>query len=176
MKLNDMTKQELIDIIKATAKKQYSPSKVDLDSSASKKIDFDANKFPILIKFPELKAILIDLLTEQYEVFLKEIQWVAPRPTTFKIILNNGQSFYMMHTDRSWVAKVEGKKYYLLNLPEEEKAAEAISRILSYAWDSEPEKEPENKGETPPESPESTEETLPEPEEEAPKKPIPAEV
>ena len=81
-----------------------------------------------------------------------------------------------MHTDRSWVAKVEGKKYYLLNLPEEEKAAEAISRILSYAWDSEPEKEPESKGETPPESPESTEETLPEPEEEAPKEPIPAEV
>ena len=27
---------------------------------------------------------------------------------------------------------MEGKKYYLLNLPEEERAAEAIARILRY--------------------------------------------
>ncbi len=33
---------------------------------------------------------------------------------------------------RSWVAQVEGKKYYLLNLPEEQRAAEAIARILRY--------------------------------------------
>ena len=33
---------------------------------------------------------------------------------------------------RSWVAQIEGKKYYLLNLPEEERAVEAIARILRY--------------------------------------------
>ena len=33
---------------------------------------------------------------------------------------------------RSWIAQVEGKKYYLLNLPEEERAVEAIARILRY--------------------------------------------
>ena len=37
-----------------------------------------------------------------------------------------------MYGKRSWIAQVEGKKYYLLNLPEEERAAEAISRILRY--------------------------------------------
>jgi hypothetical protein len=33
---------------------------------------------------------------------------------------------------RSWIAQVEGKKYYLLNLNEEEFAAQAIGRILQY--------------------------------------------
>jgi len=167
-----MTKQELIDIIKNTAKKKYNTSKVDLDS-VSGTVDLDAGKFPILNKFPNLKETIVDLLTDQYEAFIKEIQWVAPRPTTFKVIFNNGQSFYMIHTDRTWIAKIEGKKYYLLNLPEEERAAEALARILAYAWESEPEKEPENKETT---APPSGEEPLPEPEEEAPKEPIPAEV
>jgi hypothetical protein len=34
--------------------------------------------------------------------------------------------------DRSWIAQVEGKKYYLLNLPEEENCAQAIARILRF--------------------------------------------
>jgi hypothetical protein len=40
--------------------------------------------------------------------------------------------FYMIYTDRTWIAKVEGKKYYLLNLSEEQNCIEAIARILSY--------------------------------------------
>ena len=31
-----------------------------------------------------------------------------------------------------WIAQVEGKKYYLLNLPEEEMATKSIARILRY--------------------------------------------
>ena len=37
-----------------------------------------------------------------------------------------------MDTIRSWIAQVEGKKYYLLNLPEEERATDAIARLLRY--------------------------------------------
>ena len=50
----------------------------------------------------------------------------------FKIILANGQSFYLTYTERSWIAQVEGKKYYLSNINEEGRAAQAISRILMY--------------------------------------------
>jgi hypothetical protein len=60
------------------------------------------------------------------------IEWVAPRPTTFRIILGNDENFMLIYTERSWIAQVEGKKYYLLNLGEEEQAAQAISRILAY--------------------------------------------
>jgi len=34
--------------------------------------------------------------------------------------------------ERSWIAQIEGKKYYLLNLPEEEQAAQALARVLRY--------------------------------------------
>jgi hypothetical protein len=174
-----MTKKELIEKIKTVIKQVSDSSKssassqeINLDT-VTPPISFDAGRFPILTKFPPLKGILIDLLTDQYESFIEEIQWTAPRPTTLKIILNNGQSFYLTHTAKSWIAKVEGKQYYLLNLPEEERAAESIARILSYAWASEPEKEPEGGEETPPPA-----EETPEPEEEAPKpeEEIPAEV
>jgi len=160
-----MTKEEFKNKIKnAITQIQGTSSEVDLNKSTNI-VSFDT-RFPILIKFPSLRNILIDLLTNQYEVFIKEIQWVAPRPTTFKVILNNGQSFYLTYTDRSWIARIEGKKYYLLNLPEEERAAEAIARILSYAWDSEPEKEP--KATSPSEEPEPEPESEPEATEEEP--------
>ena len=35
-----------------------------------------------------------------------------------------------MYTIKSWIATVEGKKYYLLNLDEEERCALAINRLL----------------------------------------------
>ena len=85
-----------------------------------------------LTKFPELKLIIIDLLTSDFDKFLESIDWVSPRPTIFRINLLNGENFMLEYNNRSWVAKVEGKKYYLLNLDEEERAAQSIGRILQY--------------------------------------------
>ena len=85
-----------------------------------------------LTKFPELKDIIVTLLTSDFDPFLSGIDWVAPRPTTFRINLRNDQEFYLIYSPRSWVAQIEGKKYYLLNLSEEERACEAIARILRY--------------------------------------------
>jgi len=118
-----MTIQELRDKIRSLVLKVYA----DKDKVEDKAVEYDE-----LTKFPELKAVIVDLLTVQFDQFLDSIDWVAPRPTTFRINLRNGQNFILIFTDRSWIAKVEGKKYYLLNLDEEERAAESISRILSY--------------------------------------------
>ena len=85
-----------------------------------------------LVKFPLLKDVIVDLLTSEFDAFLETIEWVAPRPSTFRIVLLNGQSFLLMYTEKSWIATVEGKKYYLLNLDEEENCALAINRILQY--------------------------------------------
>ncbi len=127
-----MDKSALRDKIRMLVKKVYSGGSVDLDTAGGS-ISLDTERFPILTKFPDMAGILTDLLTDQYDLFIKEILWTAPRPSTFKVMLLNGQSFYLIHTDKSWIAKVEGKKYYLLNLPEEQRAAESIARILSYA-------------------------------------------
>ncbi len=125
-----MKKSELRDKIKSLVQKTYKAKSIDLDKGGE--VTLDAAKFPVLLKFPNLKDVIVDLLTDQYEIFMKEIQWVAPRPTTFRIVLGNDETFMLSYTERSWIAQVEGKKYYLLNLGEEQQAAESIARILSY--------------------------------------------
>ena len=125
-----MTKSELKDKIKVLVKQTYKSKTIDLDNGS--KISLDVEKFPVLTKFPKLKDVIVDLLTNQYDVFMKAIEWVAPRPTTFRIVLGNDENFLLIYTERSWIAQVEGKKYYLLNLSEEESAAESIARLLAY--------------------------------------------
>jgi hypothetical protein len=134
-----MTRNEFRDKIKLLVKQVYSGStKVDLDEPSV--VSLDSTRFPVLVKFPTLKDTIIKLLTDQYDLFLKDIEWVAPRPTTFRIVLANDQVFYLIYTDRSWIGKVEGKKYYLLNLSEEQNCVESIARILSYGAQSTVEK------------------------------------
>ena len=118
-----MTKDDLKDKIKVLVKQVY----VDKAKTTLAAAEYDE-----LTKFPELKKVLVDLLTPDFDFFLASIDWVAPRPTTFRINLKNGTSFYLIFTPRSWIAQVEGKKYYLLNLNEEEAACEAIARQLRY--------------------------------------------
>jgi hypothetical protein len=118
-----MSPQELKNKIRILAKKVYS----DRIITPKEAVVFDE-----LTKFPELKSVLVDLLTPDYDKFVSSIDWVAPRPTTFRINLKNEQEFYLLYGKRSWIAQVEGRKYYLKSLPEEEKAALAISRLLRY--------------------------------------------
>ena len=96
------------------------------------KADDAALAYDELTKFPELKDVIVDLLTHEFDSFLASIDWVAPRPTTFRINLRNNENFYLIWMQRSWIAQVEGKKYYLLNLPEEENCVQHIARILRY--------------------------------------------
>jgi hypothetical protein len=118
-----MDSNELKNRLKVLVKQVYSNQTVTPE---------EAVQYDELTKFPELKKVLVDLLTPEYDSFLASIDWVAPRPTTFRINLKNDQNFYLIYGKRSWIAQVAGKKYYLLNLPEEERAAEAISNLLRF--------------------------------------------
>ena len=118
-----MNRDELKNKLRVLVKQVYSNSTI----TPAEAIQYDE-----LTKFPELKKVLIDLLTPEYDSFLASIDWVAPRPTTFRMNLKNDQSFYLIYGKRSWIAQVEGKKYYLLNLPEEERAAQSIANLLRY--------------------------------------------
>jgi hypothetical protein len=100
--------------------------------SNTKEAEAAAVEYDELTKFPELKAVIVDLLTHEFDSFLASIDWVAPRPTTFRINLRNDENFYLIWMQRSWIAQVEGKKYYLLNLPEEENCVQHIARVLRY--------------------------------------------
>mgnify|MGYP003982256999 FL=1 len=118
-----MTREALQSKLKILIKQVYSNRTITPE---------EAVQYDELTKFPELKAVIVDLLTQQYDNFVASIDWVAPRPSTFRINLKNDQLFYLIYGKRSWIAQIEGKKYYLLNLPEEQHAAEAIARILRY--------------------------------------------
>jgi len=118
-----MTKQELRDKIKILAKTVYK-EKASIEQAA---VEYDE-----LTKFPELKDVIVSLLGPQFGLFVASIDWVAPKPTTFRINLKNGENFYLVYTPRTFIAEIEGKKYYLLNLNEQENAENAIARILRY--------------------------------------------
>ena len=118
-----MTASELRDRIKLLVKQVYKDNA---------KTDDAALAYDELVKFPELKAVIVSLLTTDFDKFLESVDWVAPRPSTFRVNLLNGENFVLFYDPRSWIAQVEGKKYYLLNLDEEEMAAKAVSRILTY--------------------------------------------
>ena len=118
-----MTKQELRDKIKVLVKTVYR-DRVSIEQAA---VEYDE-----LTKFPELKDVIVSLLGPQFDLFVASIDWVAPKPTTFRINLKNGENFYLVYTPRTFVAEIEGKKYYLLNLNEQENAENAIARILRY--------------------------------------------
>lgn len=124
-----MTREELVNRLKALTKQVYSNMTVTPE---------EAVQYDELTKFPELKKVIVDLLTPEYDSFVASIDWVAPRPSTFRINLQNGQMFYLIYGKRSWIAQVEGKKYYLLNLPEEERAAMSIANLLRYGAKAEP--------------------------------------
>ena len=118
-----MTASELKEKTKVLVKKVYKEKGKGEDAA----IAYDE-----LVKFPELKAVIIDLLTVDFDKFLESVDWIAPRPSTFRINLLNGEDFILIFDPRSWIAKIAGKKYYLLNLDEEEMAAKAVARLLSY--------------------------------------------
>ena len=154
-----MTRNELKEKIKILAKQVYSKdTPVDLDTPSNINLDIEET-FPVLAKVPDLKKTIVDLFTKQYELFIEDIQWVAPRPTTFRILLANGETFFLHYTPRSWVATIEGKKYYLTNLGEEEQAAQTLARVLSYGQKAEatPDEETSSEpAEDPVETPEET--------------------
>jgi hypothetical protein len=127
-----MVKEDFKNRIRAIVKQVYkAQSKIDLDVPKTD-ISLDLDKFPILAKFPTLRNAIVQLLTTQYKDFVSEIQWIAPKPTTFKILLANNQFFYLLYDDITWICKSEGKKYWLNDIKDEGRATESIARLLSY--------------------------------------------
>jgi hypothetical protein len=86
----------------------------------------------ILKKYAGLKNTLEYLMTPSFEEYITGIYVVAPKPTTFKIVLHNGQFFFLQFMGKAYEATVEGKKYYLMSIGEKERCMVAISRLLRF--------------------------------------------
>ena len=114
----------------------------------------------ILQKYPTLRKTLEMLMSPAYKDYITGIYIIAPKPTTFKIVLHNGQTFMLTFLGKAYEATVAGKKFYLQTIGERERCVNAIARILSVGNPIET-KGPEGEEQTAGEPEEAQEETPP---------------
>ena len=89
----------------------------------------------LVYRFPGLKKVMHELMSPAFGRYVTDISIVAPKPTTFKVSLINGQDFSIYYLGRGkFMAKVAGKKYYPYNLGELEWANQAIADLLELNY------------------------------------------
>jgi hypothetical protein len=84
----------------------------------------------LLGKFPTLKKNVENLFTKQYDSFIDSIDWVAPRPSTFRIKLKNNQALYLKWTGTTFEAQIQGKKYMLSKVDDFQQALDRLADLL----------------------------------------------
>ena len=84
----------------------------------------------LLTKYPTLKKTLEMLMTPAFKDYVTGIYITAPKPTTFKIVLHNGQYFILTFLGKAYEATVAGKRFYLQTIGERERATNAVARLL----------------------------------------------
>jgi len=87
----------------------------------------------ILAKFPTLRKNLENLFTKDYNTFVKEVKYTAPKPTTFTVVLANDQEFYLKWMGKGFEAQIGGKKYYLGRVNEYQQALDKLNELLKHA-------------------------------------------
>lgn len=105
--------------------------KITQPTQVTQQISFEEDPINyLLIKYPSLRDTLNILMSNAFKDYLNGIYVVAPRPTTFKIVLHNNQEFFLIWTGKTYICKVEGKKYYLTFLSDKQRATNAIAQLL----------------------------------------------
>ena len=84
----------------------------------------------ILGKFPPVKKALTRLFTSEFDEFIEDVKWVAPKPSTFTVVLKNGQTFNLRWMGKDFDANIEGKNYYIGSVSTYQQALDAINRVL----------------------------------------------
>ena len=84
----------------------------------------------ILGKFPTLKRQLVALLSEEFEEFIDEVKWIAPKPSTFQVVLQNGEKFFLKWNGVGFEAQIAGKQYALNYVSEFQQALDKLNELL----------------------------------------------
>jgi hypothetical protein len=89
----------------------------------------------MVYRFPGLKKLMEDLMSPAFGRYVNGINIVAPKPTTFKVDLTNGQDFSIKYIGKgNFMLKVAGKKYNPLNIGELERASQSIADLLELNY------------------------------------------
>ena len=87
----------------------------------------------ILAKFPTVKQALVKLQTEDFKEFVDSIDWISPRPTSFRVNLKNGQDYILKWTGKTFEAQILGKRYVLSNISEYQQAIDKLAILYKEA-------------------------------------------
>jgi len=106
----------------------------------------------LVYRFPGLKKLMEDLMSPAFGRYVNGINIVAPKPTTFKVDLINGQDFSIKYIGKgNFTVKVSGKKYDPLSVGELGRASQGIADLLELNYA--PKEGAEGGGAAPAESP-----------------------
>jgi hypothetical protein len=89
----------------------------------------------LVYRFPGLKNVMENLMSPAFGRYVNHIDIIAPKPTTFKIDLINGQDFTVKYLgNKKWDVKAAGKKYNMQDLGEVERASQSIADLLELNY------------------------------------------
>lgn len=111
-------------VVKKLIERQEAPK---IDPNRIGKVEYYTDRMPLLAK-----ALRI-LMTDKYRHFIKDIAIVSPKPSTYKVTLNNDYFIYLVYNAGSVTANVDGKNYSLVNLEEAQRASNAITELLKFS-------------------------------------------
>jgi hypothetical protein len=109
-----------------------------LDTAPEKDVNAKPGSFEadpmefILKKYVTLNSLLEELMTSSFRDYVDAIFIVAPKPTTFKVLLHNGQYFFLTFLGKAYEATINGRNYYLVQIGEKERCMIAISKLLRF--------------------------------------------
>jgi hypothetical protein len=110
----------------------------------------------LVYRFPGLKELMEDLMSPAFGRYVKHIEIIAPKPTTFKVDLINGQDFNITYVGKKkFITKIAGKKYNPSNLGELDRASDSITELLQLNYAVEEGKEQSSTGEAAPVTPDA---------------------
>jgi len=89
----------------------------------------------LVYRFPGLKKVMEDLMSPAFGHYVKGVDIIAPKPTTFKITLINNQDFTIKYLGKNkFNVKVSGKQYYPENMGEAERCSQAVADLLELNY------------------------------------------
>ena len=97
------------------------------DKEAPKETVLEDATDQILSKYPTLKNAIIKLQTKDFKEFVESIDWISPRPTSFRINLKNGQEYILKWTGMSFQAEIQGKRYFIDKVDDYQQALDRLS-------------------------------------------------
>jgi hypothetical protein len=113
------------------------------DTSAPEETVLEDATDEILGKFPTLKKAIIKLQTDQFKEFVDSIDWISPRPSSFRVNIKNGQYYILKWTGTGFEAQILGKRYYIDKIDDYQQALDKLARLykegpMSGAGEGEP--------------------------------------